>query len=80
MINIVMMDKNITIKSNPINTKEENILRRRFFTLKRIVAHMKKVVDVYEIDKEEFLFMAMETKSTNTKNEYNHKEKLDSKE
>jgi hypothetical protein len=32
MMKIVMMKKNITIKTKPINTIEENILRRRVFT------------------------------------------------
>jgi hypothetical protein len=31
---------------------------------------------VYDINKEQFLFMAMDTKSTNTENEDNQKEKL----
>jgi hypothetical protein len=49
MMKTVMMKKNITIKANPINTKEENILRRRVFTLERTVAHLKKVMDVFMI-------------------------------
>jgi hypothetical protein len=49
MMNILMMNKSITLKSNPINTKEENILRRRAFTLERIVAHLKKLMDMFLI-------------------------------
>jgi hypothetical protein len=47
IIKIVMMKKNITTKEIPINTKEENILRRRVFTLERIVACLKKVMDMF---------------------------------
>jgi hypothetical protein len=36
-----MINKNITIKSNLIYTKEENIIRRGFFTLERTIAHLK---------------------------------------
>jgi D-alanyl-D-alanine carboxypeptidase len=44
-----VMMKNITIKSNPINTKEENILRRRDFTLEMEIASLKKVMDMFLI-------------------------------
>jgi hypothetical protein len=49
MMRIVMIKKNITIKENLIDTKEENILRRRVFTLERTIAHLKKVMDMFLI-------------------------------
>ena len=49
LMKIIVMKKNITTKANPINTKEENILRRRFFTIERKVAHLKKVMDIFLI-------------------------------
>jgi hypothetical protein len=49
MMRTVMIKNNITIKANLIDTKEENILRRRLFTLDRIVARLKKVMDMFQI-------------------------------
>jgi hypothetical protein len=44
-----MSKKNVTIEANLKDTKEENVLRRRFFTLERIVAHLLKVMDMFLI-------------------------------
>jgi hypothetical protein len=49
MIRTTMIKKNITIKSNLIDIKEENILRRRFFTLERTITRLKKVMDMFMI-------------------------------
>jgi hypothetical protein len=49
MIRKIMLKKKITIEENLIHTKEENILRRRVFTLERTIAHMKKVMDMFLI-------------------------------
>ena len=45
----IMIKNNITIKSNLIDTKEENILRIRVFILERKRAHLKKVMDMFLI-------------------------------
>jgi hypothetical protein len=47
MMRTIMLNKNITIEVNLINTKEENVIRRRVFTL--IVAFLKKVMDMFMI-------------------------------
>jgi hypothetical protein len=44
-----MSNKNITIQGNIIDTIEENILRRRVFTLESIVALLKKVIYMFMI-------------------------------
>jgi hypothetical protein len=44
-----MSNKNITIQENIIDTIEENILRRRVFTLESIVALLKKVMYMFMI-------------------------------
>jgi hypothetical protein len=49
VLKTIMMKKNIKIKSNHINTKEEDILGRRGFTLERTIAHLKKVMDMFLI-------------------------------
>jgi hypothetical protein len=49
IMRIIMSNKNITIEANLIDTKEENILRRRFFTLEMIVARLKKVMYMFLI-------------------------------
>jgi hypothetical protein len=64
MIKIVMM-KNITTKENPINTKEENILKKSFYSRKDNGLFEESDQYIYDINKEEFFFMAMDTKSTN---------------
>jgi hypothetical protein len=45
----ITMKKNITIKANLINTKEEDILRRRVFTIERTITCLKKVMDMFMI-------------------------------
>jgi hypothetical protein len=49
IMRIVMIKKNITIKENFVNTKEENIPRRIVFTLERTISHLKKVMDMFLI-------------------------------
>jgi hypothetical protein len=49
MMTKIMSKKNTTKESNLIDTKEENILRGRVFTLKRIIVCLKKVMDMFLI-------------------------------
>jgi hypothetical protein len=49
MMRTIMIKKNTTIKENLIDTKEENILRIRDFTLERTIACLKKVIDMFMI-------------------------------
>jgi hypothetical protein len=49
MMRTIMSTNNITIEPNIIDTIEENILRRIDFTLERIVACLKKVMDLFLI-------------------------------
>jgi hypothetical protein len=44
-----IMIKNITVNTNIIDTKEENILRRRVSTLERTIVRLKKVMDIFMI-------------------------------
>jgi hypothetical protein len=47
MMTKVMINKNISIKENLIDTKEENILRSCLFTLEMTIVHLKKVRDMF---------------------------------
>jgi hypothetical protein len=49
MTRTIMIKNNITIKTNLIGTKEENILRRRVSTLERTITCLKKVMDMFMI-------------------------------
>ena len=47
MMRTIMRNKNIIIKSNIIDTKEENILIIRVSTVERTIARLKKVMDMF---------------------------------
>jgi hypothetical protein len=49
MMTKIMTNNNIKIKENLIDTKEENILGIRVFTLEGTISHLKRVIDMFLI-------------------------------
>jgi hypothetical protein len=65
-------------KSKPYKHKRGKYTKKKsFYSRKDNSSSEESDGYVYDINKEEFLFMAMDTKSTNTENEDNQKEKSD---